>query len=355
MTFKINDYLTLKKEHGETLIYLGGKKFNQCKSLFMVTSIEAASRFDSIDSLILNSPHIDHSSINPQTKFWAHCSNLQAWAENNYDTKLLDSSLSFPLLKELQRLGDKVAQKIFKEEIGKRLMSGEISVAIFLMNEGYLDFLTQNELDSVFGSPNFKLFNNIFDIYKDNYNISFDLYCDVLDLYKKYSEYFFPSLKQKLHHIFKTRSVEDLIIVKTSQLWTSLLNDDFYEMLNDGLLENILITLTQSNFDELNEFINNDFAGSIFPENIDALVEDIIRLHVLKIFRKKEINIIIILLKLRLYFYLNEKDLRKIIVTHFDLLFKVISIIENENNEKFYEIINDFLDYFHKFNIIDKK
>ena len=41
--------------------------------------------------------------INSEMEFWAHCSNIQAWAENNYDTQMLHSNLSFPLLKKLNQ------------------------------------------------------------------------------------------------------------------------------------------------------------------------------------------------------------------------------------------------------------
>ncbi|KKN50191.1 hypothetical protein LCGC14_0635370, partial [marine sediment metagenome] len=43
--------------------------------------------------------------ITPEAEFWGHCSNFQVWAEQNYDTRLLHSNLSFPLLKKLTEIG----------------------------------------------------------------------------------------------------------------------------------------------------------------------------------------------------------------------------------------------------------
>ncbi len=83
--------------------------------------------------------------IDPETEFWAHCSNLQAWHENEYDTRLLHSNLAFPLLKKLTEVGDPLARKMFKEEIALRLESGHPSVVIFLIAEKYIDFLDRKD------------------------------------------------------------------------------------------------------------------------------------------------------------------------------------------------------------------
>ena len=55
--------------------------------------------------------------INPVDEFKGHCSNIQTWFENGYNTQILHSNLSFPLLKALSRTDDPQASKIFKEEI----------------------------------------------------------------------------------------------------------------------------------------------------------------------------------------------------------------------------------------------
>jgi len=71
--------------------------------------------------------------------------NLQAWVEHNYDTRLLDSTLSFPLLQGLYEYGDPLAKKKFKEEIAKRFLSDNPVVSTYLAKEGFLDVFTNEE------------------------------------------------------------------------------------------------------------------------------------------------------------------------------------------------------------------
>ncbi|MFX1257954.1 MAG: leucine-rich repeat domain-containing protein, partial [Promethearchaeota archaeon] len=93
--------------------------------------------------------------ISPETEFWGHCSNLQAWTENEYDTRLLHSNLAFPLLKKLTESGDPLAKKVFKEEIAKRFMKGHLSVSTYLIKEGYLFYLSKEEFESILDSKAF--------------------------------------------------------------------------------------------------------------------------------------------------------------------------------------------------------
>ena len=89
---------------------------------------------------------IKEGKIPPEAEFWAHCSNLQTWTENNYNSCLLHSNLAFPLLKKLAKTGDDKAKQIFKEEIAKRLESGYPPVVKYLVREGYAQYLKGEEL-----------------------------------------------------------------------------------------------------------------------------------------------------------------------------------------------------------------
>ncbi len=71
--------------------------------------------------------------------------NLQAWSDNGYDTNLLHSNLAFPLLKQLIKVGDKKANKAFKEEIAFRLESGYLPTIKYLWNEGFIKYLLREE------------------------------------------------------------------------------------------------------------------------------------------------------------------------------------------------------------------
>jgi len=178
--FKVNDYVTLKLEYIEgdidvipgwsTVIYVKGKRFKQCKYLLLNIPVDDISSFDRIQSVDeaeeevrnrflkkygkdywvdYNEDDESVEKIPPEVEFWGHCSNMQVWYESNYDTRLLHRWLAFPLLKELTEAGDPVAKKVLKEEIAKRYTSGHPSVVGFLKNEGYLEYLTPEEIGAI--------------------------------------------------------------------------------------------------------------------------------------------------------------------------------------------------------------
>lgn len=142
--FKINNYITLKLENMQTNIYVKDKRFIQCKYLLLDIPTENIEDFDEIDSIDEAAKLLNHSlegsskhkfDIAPEVEFWGHCSNLQAWAENRYDTRLLHSNIAFPLLKKLTETGDPLAKRVFKEEIAERFSSGYQSVITYLINQ----------------------------------------------------------------------------------------------------------------------------------------------------------------------------------------------------------------------------
>ena len=146
--FQVNNFISLRLEHGRTFIYLASKKFTQCKSLKINIPYEEISEIfrniNSVDEITrFNNESV---KIPPSTEFWGHCSNLQVWWENNYNTNLLHSNLSFPLLRELTQLGDPVANKVYKEEIAKRLRYGSYNNQRFLFSGKYIDVLSSQEL-----------------------------------------------------------------------------------------------------------------------------------------------------------------------------------------------------------------
>ena len=156
--FKINDFLTLKLEEEKTNIYVNGVLFNQCKYLMLNIPIEETEKFDEIESIdeaadILGWTYDGQEGveyeIDPETEFWGHCSNLQVWYENDYNTRLLHSNLSFPLLKELAEVGDPVAKYVFKEEIVKRFESGYPTVIVYIVKTQLLDCLDREELSQL--------------------------------------------------------------------------------------------------------------------------------------------------------------------------------------------------------------
>lgn len=160
MEFRINKFLSLRLKRDFTEIYVAGKSFQQCKFLLLVIPVKDVTSLDSVKSIDEATQELSRSlepsdeflrvdQIPPETEFWGHCSNLQAWYENDYNTKLLHSNLAFPLLKKLTEAGDILARKVFKDEIAKRYNSGIENVRKFLEKRNYLRFLTKEEFYSL--------------------------------------------------------------------------------------------------------------------------------------------------------------------------------------------------------------
>ena len=170
LTYKVNEYLSLKLLEGKTQIFVGEKLLNQCKLLVMNIprkKIDTLKQINSMDEVIelaeeygLTQEQVEEElieydkqntfEITLEEEFWAHCSSLQAWEESGYDARLLDMRLAFPILKELAKLGDRNARQKFKDEIYRRFTSGYAPVAIYLVEEGYLEFLTEEEMKTMF-------------------------------------------------------------------------------------------------------------------------------------------------------------------------------------------------------------
>lgn len=164
--FTINKFLKLRLEefkYGlyesfglETNVYIDNKKVSQCKYLlFKITQkdVHLYKNIDSIDEakeVYSSRGEIPgNNEISPEEEFWGHCSNLQVWYENDYDTRLLHSNISFPLLKKLTEAGDPLAKGVFKEEIINRLESGYIPVITYLILGNYVSFFTKEEREII--------------------------------------------------------------------------------------------------------------------------------------------------------------------------------------------------------------
>ena len=156
--FQINEYLTLKLENERINIYVLNELFLNCKYLLLINPHlnENQGLIDSIDEASELLSHETEAHVSPrdlgitiEQEFWGHCSNIQAWVENDYDTRILHRNLAFPLLKKLADMGDPLAKKIFKDEIGKRFLSGHLSTITYLLEENYLDYLNREEITSL--------------------------------------------------------------------------------------------------------------------------------------------------------------------------------------------------------------
>ena len=151
--YRINEFLELRLEGDDTIIYVSGEPFEQCKYLLLNVPMDRLHDFDSIDQAqeyleddLEAELTPEEVGLEPEEEFHAHCSNLQVWYENDYDTTLLHRNLAFPLLKVLVESGDKKAEKIFKEEIRERFKSLYPPVQSYLIQEGYLNYFEKDEI-----------------------------------------------------------------------------------------------------------------------------------------------------------------------------------------------------------------
>ena len=161
--FIINPYLKLKLEARKTNIYVKGRVFRQCMYLLINIPTKHVEDYDEIESIDEAAETLDRSlegnrntdfKISPEEEFVGHCSNLQVWAENGYDTRILHRNLAFPLLKRLTEVGDPVARKVFKEEIALRFASKHPTVTQYLTENGYLKYLSADEFESILDEVN---------------------------------------------------------------------------------------------------------------------------------------------------------------------------------------------------------
>ncbi|TXT54026.1 MAG: hypothetical protein BAJALOKI1v1_2240005 [Promethearchaeota archaeon] len=153
--FQVNKYLSLRFQNNTTTIFVGPKPFRSCNYLLLAVDPHTPEKYDSISDIneaiiFLNKAHESNKTIiSPETEFWGHYSNLQAWAESEYDTRLLDCKLSFPLLHELTKVGDSLAKQVFKEEIGRRWKTGSSTVRKYLQDSSMLTLLSKEELSAI--------------------------------------------------------------------------------------------------------------------------------------------------------------------------------------------------------------
>ena len=156
LKFTINKFLGLRLEDGKTNVYVNNELFIHCKYILLNITSDISEEFERIYSMdeaierldkYVEIPEDHKRKLFPETIFWAHCSNLQVWYENEYNTCLIHSNLAFPLLKELAKAGDTLAAKVFREEVAQRFENSNMNVRQFLLYNHYLDCLNKEELD----------------------------------------------------------------------------------------------------------------------------------------------------------------------------------------------------------------
>ncbi len=194
----INEFLTVKLEDNKPVIYIKKEQYKMRSFKYMDISIDEVKSSYNVDSIDDALEKIDEKekeerrlvkrrSFIPEYWYEKLCSNLNPWAKNNYDTRLIYGEHAFQLLHKLEISGDPIAQKVIKGELMKRLKSGCLHLIDFLL---------------------YKKFYN-----KDTF---FDLYLDS-DCIKQIFINSNPNLKNAL---FKSKNIEvvNSILVKLDEI-----------------------------------------------------------------------------------------------------------------------------------------
>ncbi len=239
--FPITDYLeVVLTENDKTAIYINGHHFIQCSHVLTTVhtdEIENVLLLESIDD-IKESPKT--IVIDPETRFFVHCSNLQAWVENNFNTRMLHSNLSFSLLKKLVEEGC-VSSMILKEEIAKRFEHGSVEMIRFLFEHEYLDSLSKEDLSAII-TPNFKELIHVLtgSVSKEDH--------------------------QLLNYLLERSLNEEL---------KSILKEELAEGLGRGDLDMIRFLVDHGHLDSLS--LSKEDLSEIIPPNFYLLLKDLLR------------------------------------------------------------------------------
>ncbi|TFG11092.1 MAG: hypothetical protein EU535_07780 [Promethearchaeota archaeon] len=332
--FKINEYITLKLENKETIIYIAGKRFRQCKFLLLNIPVDKIRSIDELESIDEAAERLDISmeggarkniSIPLEVEFWGHCSNLQVWSEHDYDTRLLHSNLAFPLLKRLTEEGDPLAKKVFKEEIAKRIESAYPPVISYLMIElRYFDLLSNEEISAIF--ENTQLIKKIiYGLKKQKFYIEGWGY--------EFCNYF----SKRIPELFEKELLEFLKDCDSSDIIVFV----DYEFNKFIKRKEVLKLLFDSNYkfsEELKRIeIDNDFAiyKLFYKEDKDYSLNPFMEI-ILKCINENNLSIInLVFLNvfkaidkqyLKEIIYLIHEDLKKNLIKIFNLIFKITNV-----------------------------
>lgn len=152
--YVLNKYISLRLIGEKTIIFVCNKPFLICKHLLLVdpgTNIaEEINSIDEAEELFAKKYlgitfTLEDFEISAEQEFWAHCSNLQAWVENDYDTRILHRNLAFPLLKKLMHVGDEKAKRVYKKEIVSRIKHNHFNTIVFILQQGFLESFSRQE------------------------------------------------------------------------------------------------------------------------------------------------------------------------------------------------------------------
>jgi len=252
--FQINQFLTVKLENGETNVYVNDKLFTKCKFLLLNTPsmqrLTTSNNFtlDELSKIYGDDLELRYSKeelgLSPEEEFRGHCSNLQAWAESGYSTNLLHTYFAFPLLKKLTEAGDRQAEEVFKGEVAKRFLTNSRQVLIYLVEEGYFEFLKMEEFSSLLTNIDFdevdlyEFVDGIIDYYRYKFPQRYS--SQILEefpktLFKEQALFYFHLLKKLAFE--GSQKAESLLIEEIKNKLQDYASENFKFLRKYGFLE----------------------------------------------------------------------------------------------------------------------
>ncbi len=325
---EINEFLVLKLEKGKTNIYVKGKKFLQCKRLAIFIPKQSIPIYDNIDSIdeavdlyqkfLYRNKIVENTNalifrdeihdITPEQEFWGHCSNLQAWYEHNYDTRLLHSNLGFPLLKVLVDAGDPDAKRVFKTEVADRFESGHPNAIISIIVARLLDYFNPEEKKQLL-QHNFP----------------------AISIYIENASKHYPNL---FPYIFEERLVDYVNQEQKTQL----------KDLNYPVILNCLKKFSKSKYhpkewlnsvkDILLDYLDLEEIKQLIQQNFPIILKDIEKIG------KHYPNLFLYLFEEKLLHYLSKGEKMQLIQQNYPVVLKYIHKISNHYPDKFLYIFD---------------
>jgi tetratricopeptide (TPR) repeat protein len=242
--FVVNKFISLKLIFSKTLIYVCDDLFLTCQKIainIVPFEIEKYTDFNDIDDIIdfykSHSSTKEEISITPEEEFWGHCSNLQAWVENDYNTCVLSKNLSFPLLKELSGRGFPYFTTIFKEELIHRIKMGGIKTLLYFIadtEENYLNYLTEEDLfDNLLPFEEAEIIKNI----RNFIPLEYTLTTSLRDSRR------FPSVRddKKMHFCIENNHISELEILLDDKSYSDQYHSALLQVKNLRYLEELAI------------------------------------------------------------------------------------------------------------------
>lgn len=334
--FIINENLKVRLENDKSIIYINNEPFKTCISIFVKDPLENFTdytNFESIDSIDYTNPSAleileDQEDFPYESIFWAICSNLQVWAENNYNTRLLHSQISFPILKKLSEEGNLEAREVYKKEVIKRFKTCYPWVLHYIVEECIDDF-SKEEIIDMYNSVNLSDLEKVLDSFPEWLSDTIEL--DMLILLSEYNIKAKELLTKIVVETLKSNNIEKISKVINEHL-IKFLDDDTLEKnfdLFDQNLSEKLILLSYFIFlkdcvsldIEEAEIILKDIITKVFQENNFFHVQEIIIYKIWDILSNEErINLVKILDYNIFTKSLLAKRVRKILANFFELI-----------------------------------